>query len=69
MLYVNYASHPGLLAWMWVALVGFQAAVVWAGASLASRLGPASGARGRAILAGAALALVCLVYSWLQVQA
>ena len=69
LLYVNYASHPGLLGAMWVALVTLQAVLIGAGAGLAYRIGPPAGAGRRALLAAAGLGLLCLVYSWLQVQA
>jgi hypothetical protein len=68
MLYVNYASHRGLLGAMWAVLVALQATICATGAALAWRLGPPAGARRRAWIAGSVLAAVCLVYSWLQVQ-
>jgi hypothetical protein len=69
LLYVNYASHRGLLAAMWLVLVLLQTAAIGAGAGLAYRLGPPGGAPRRAQIARVALAPVSHAFSRLQVQA
>ena len=69
LLYVNYASHGGLLGAMWAVLVTLLATDLRhrGGPGLAPR--PPGRGRRRAWTAGCALAAVCLAYGWLQVQA
>jgi hypothetical protein len=69
LLYTNYKSHPGLLAWMWLVLLALEAITLAGAAGLVWRLAPQKAAPRWTAALVSGLGAVLLVYNWLQVQA